>query len=45
MKIISCNWIYNKADRLESSSIQIYPELQMGLYTQLGWYETALIKW
>jgi hypothetical protein len=35
---------FNEADTFESSSILIYSELQMGLYTLLGQQEAVLIK-
>jgi hypothetical protein len=37
--MILCNWVYNEADRLESSSILIYSALEQGIYTQNGWQE------
>jgi hypothetical protein len=37
--------VSNEAHTLESSSIQIYSELQTGLNTELGWYKAALIEW
>jgi hypothetical protein len=42
--IISCNWVYNEADRLETSSILIYSTLEQGIYTQNGWQEAMSIK-
>ncbi len=38
------HWVFNEADTLESSSILIYSQLQMGSYTQLGQREAALIQ-
>jgi hypothetical protein len=35
---------FNVADTLESSSILIYSEFWMGLYTQIRWREETLIK-
>ncbi len=42
--IISCNWVFNEAGTLESSSILIYSQLQMSFYTQNSRQETAAIK-
>jgi len=36
---------FKEADTLESSSMLIYSELQMGLYTQWVWLKATLIKW
>ncbi len=35
---------FNESDTLESCSILIYSQLEMGLYTQLVWREVAKIK-
>jgi hypothetical protein len=41
---LSCNWVFNEADELESSSILIYSELLVGLNTQMVGLDATLIK-
>jgi hypothetical protein len=43
-KYFRANGVFNEADTLESSSLLIYSESQIGLYTQLVLLEAALIK-
>ncbi len=35
---------FNEADTVVSSSILIYSQLQMGLYTPIGWQEATVVK-
>jgi hypothetical protein len=41
-KNVSCNWVLNEATTFKSSSILIYSNMELNIYTKIMWHDAII---